>query len=232
MEGATRSRPMSGREQMLGAIRRALKRGPLDGAARAAAEARLRQHPVNIVPARTAGTAEDRVRLFEQWASANQATVKRVSAADVPGAVADYLAANNLPPRAVMAPDAGLDRYDWTARPLLELRRGLPVEADRVAVTGALAGIAETGTLVFASGPDHPTSLNLLPETHVVVLREADVVGPLEEVFARLRARYGEAAMPRTINTVTGPSRTGDIEQQLELGAHGPRRMHILLVRD
>jgi L-lactate dehydrogenase complex protein LldG len=223
---------MSSREQILGAIRRSLKRGPLTGKARAAAETRLRQHPVNIVPARTAGTDEDRVKLFAHWAGFNQATVTRVSAAEVPGAVGDYLASNNLPSRAVMAPDAALDRYDWSGRPMLELRRGLPEEADRVAVTGALAGIAETGTLVFASDPSHPTSLNLLPETHVVVLREADVVGPLEEVFTRLRARYGEGEMPRTVNTITGPSRTGDIEQQLELGAHGPRRMHILIVRD
>lgn len=223
---------MSAREQMLSAIRRSLKHGPLAGEARQAVEARLRQHPVNIVPARTAGTHEDRVQLFERWAGFNQASVTRVAAADVPSAVVDYLAVNNLPAQAVMAPDPALDRYDWKARPMLSLRRGLPLDADRVAVTGALAGIAETGTLVFVSDPSHPTSLNLLPDTHIVILREADVVGPLEDVFARLRARYGEGSMPRTVNTVTGPSRTGDIEQQLELGAHGPRRMHIVLVRD
>jgi L-lactate dehydrogenase complex protein LldG len=223
---------MSGRDQMLDAIRRSLKRGPLSGEARAAAEQRLRAHPVNIVPARSAGTAEDRVQLFQRWATFNQATVTRITAAEVPGAVSDYLASNNLPAQAVMAPDAALDRYDWNSRPMLQLRRGLPADADRVAITGALAGIAETGTLALASGPDHPASLNLLPETHVAILREAEIVGPLEEVFTRLRARYGEGAMPRTVMTVTGPSRTGDIEQQLELGAHGPRRLHILLVRD
>jgi L-lactate dehydrogenase complex protein LldG len=232
MEGPLGGDAMSAREQMLGAIRRALKRGPLAGEARAAAERRLRQHPVNIVPARTAGSDEDRRQLFVRWAAFNQATVARVSAAEVPGAVTDYLAASNLPAEAVMAPDPALDRYEWSGRPMLALRRGLPRDADRVAITGALAGIAETGTVVFASDPTHPTSLNLLPDTHVVILRETDVVGPLEDVFARLRARYGEGGMPRTINTVTGPSRTGDIEQQLELGAHGPRRMHILLVRD
>jgi L-lactate dehydrogenase complex protein LldG len=223
---------MSGRDQMLGAIHRSLKRGPLAGDARRAAEARLREHPVNIIPARTSGTHEDRVRLFERWATFNQATVARVAAADVPAAVTDYLAAANLPSRAVMAPDAALDRYDWTGRPMLALRRGLPEDGDRVAITGALAGIAETGTLVFVSGPAHPTSLNLLPEAHIAVLRESDIVGPLEHIFARLRVQYGEGNMPRTVNTVTGPSRTGDIEQQLELGAHGPRRLHILVVRD
>ena len=68
-------------------------------------------------------------------------------------------------------------RYGWTERPMLEIRRGLPVDADRVAITGAFAGVAETGTLIFTSGPDHPPSLNLLPETHVVILREDDLVG-------------------------------------------------------
>ena len=52
------------------------------------------------------------------------------------------------------------------------------------------------------------------------------------ELWVRLRARYGKDRMPRTVNTITGPSRTGDIEQAMELGAHGPRRMHILVVRD
>ncbi|QQS10649.1 MAG: lactate utilization protein [Rhodospirillales bacterium] len=222
---------MSARDTVLGAVRRAVGRGPASPDRLAAVETRLREHAVNIVPARSDGDHATRVALFRQWATAMQATVDEAAAADVPAAVADYPAANNLPSKAVMAPDPALDRYDWGERQLLELRRGVPVDADRVSITGALAGVAETGTLVFASGPEHPTSLNLLPETHVVVLREADIVGPYEEVFTRLRARYGEGRMPRTVNTVTGPSRTGDIEQQLELGAHGPRRLHIVVAR-
>jgi L-lactate dehydrogenase complex protein LldG len=115
---------------------------------------------------------------------------------------------------------------------MLSIRRGRGQGSDQVSVTGAFAGIAETGTVVMASGPDHPVSLNLLPDTHVVVLRESDIVGGYEDVWGRLRARYGKDLMPRTVNTITGPSRTGDIEQTIELGAHGPRRMHILVVRD
>lgn len=223
---------MSAREQMLGAIRRGLRRGELSGEARAAAEAHLAQHPVNIIPKRSQVPRDRQIELFEAGATAVHATLARVARAEVAGAVTDYLAASNLPSTAVMAPDPALERYGWQDRPMLELRRGLPVDADRVAITGAFAGVAETGTLVFISGPDHPTSLNLLPETHVVILREDDVVGSYEEAFSRLRARFGEGAMPRTVNTVTGPSRTADVEQQLELGAHGPRRMHILIVRD
>jgi L-lactate dehydrogenase complex protein LldG len=173
----------------------------------------------------------ERVALFCHWAEATNATVARVGAAEVAAEVAAYLARNNLPAQAVMAPSPQLDAYDWANQPMLTLRRGAGRGSDQVSITGAFAGIAETGTLVMASGPDHPVSLNLLPDTHIVVLREADIVGGYEEVWARLRERYGKDHMPRTVNTITGPSRTGDIEQAIELGAHGPRRLHIVVVR-
>jgi L-lactate dehydrogenase complex protein LldG len=174
----------------------------------------------------------DRIALFCQWAEFNNATVARVSAGDVPGEVTAFLARNNLPASVAMAPSPQLDGYDWAGQKMLAIRRGRGEGSDQVSVTGAFAGIAETGTLVMASGPDHPVSLNLLPDTHVVVLREADIVGGYEDVWGRLRERFGKDRMPRTVNTITGPSRTGDIEQTIELGAHGPRRMHILVVRE
>ena len=156
----------------------------------------------------------------------------RVAPAEVASEVASYLARNNLPAGAAIAPSALLEGYDWAGQKMLSLRRGAGRAGDQVSITGAFGGIAETGTLVTASGPDHPVTLNLLPDTHVVVLREADIVGGYEEIWARLRQRYGKDCMPRTVNTITGPSRTGDIEQTIELGAHGPRRMHILVVRE
>src|SRR5258708_21629877 len=133
---------------------------------------------------------------------------------------------------ASMAPSPERAGFDWESQKMLLLRRGRGEGSDHVSLTGAFAGIAETGTLVMASGPDHPVTLNLLPDTHIVVLREADIVGGYEEVWTRLRARYGKDRMPRTVNTITGPSRTGDIEQTIELGAHGPRRMHIVVVHE
>ena len=98
---------------------------------------------------------------------------------------------------------------------------------DLVSVTPALAGIAETGTLMAASGPDHPTTLNFLPAVHIVVLQADRVVGTYEEAWERLREA---GALPRTVNLITGPSRTGDIEQTIFLHAHGPGRLHIVLV--
>ncbi len=83
---------------------------------------------------------------------------------------------------------------------------------------------------MLTSGRDNPTTLTFLPETHVVVLDGNDIVGDYEAAWTKLRARYGKAAMPRTVNLITGPSRSADIEQTLLLGAHGPRRLQIVLV--
>jgi L-lactate dehydrogenase complex protein LldG len=222
----------SSRAQILNDIRRALRRGELSGAAKQAVETRLAAPPRGPDVARARLAQPEKVALFCQWAETNNATVARVAAGDVAGEVAAYLARNNLPAQAAMAPSPQLDGYDWAGQKMLSLRRGRGEGSDQVSITGAFAAIAETGTVVMASGPDHPVTLNLLPDTHIVVLRESDIVGGYEDVWARLRARYGKDRMPRTVNTITGPSRTGDIEQAMELGAHGPRRMHIVVVRE
>jgi L-lactate dehydrogenase complex protein LldG len=224
--------PTDARAQILGGIRRSLRRGELAGEARRAVETRLAQPPRGPSVARGQLPQPEKVALFCQWAETLNATVARVGPSEVPGEVSAYLARNNLPAAVAMAPSPLLEGYDWASQKMLSIRRGRGLGSDQVSVTGAFAGIAETGTVVMASGPDHPVSLNLLPDTHVVVLRESDIVGGYEDVWGRLRARYGKDQMPRTVNTITGPSRTGDIEQTIELGAHGPRRMHILVVRD
>jgi L-lactate dehydrogenase complex protein LldG len=220
------------RSQILNGIRRSLQRGELSGDPLKAAEARLAQPPRGPAVARAALAQPDKVALFCQWAEANNATVARVAPAEVAAEVSAYLARNNLPAEAVIAPSPQLAGYDWSSQKMLSLRRGRGEGSDHVSITGAFAAIAETGTVVMASGPEHPVTLNLLPDTHIVVLRESDIVGGYEEVWERLRARYGKDHMPRTVNTITGPSRTGDIEQAMELGAHGPRRMHVLVVRE
>jgi L-lactate dehydrogenase complex protein LldG len=77
---------------------------------------------------------------------------------------------------------------------------------------------------------DNPTTLNFLPEVHIVVVRGDDILGDYETAWDMIRVRYGRGTMPRAVNLVTGPSRSADIEQTLLLGAHGPRRLHIVLV--
>ena len=223
---------MDARSQILDGIRKSLKRGPLSEAAAAAPADRVANHAPGLIPGRTASLDAKGLRdLFVQMAEEVQTTVTRVAdPAAVPGAVADYLAGHNLPADLTMAPDPSLDAYPWADRPLLRIRRGRAEDHDQVSVTGAFAAIAETGTLMLTSGNDRPTTLNLMPDTHIVVLRADQVVGPYETAWARLRAGETGNAMPRTVNFITGPSRTGDIEQRIQLGAHGPRRLHIVLV--
>jgi L-lactate dehydrogenase complex protein LldG len=144
--------------------------------------------------------------------------------------VADYLAAQNLPGRVVMAPHPELRAIPWSARPLLEIREGRAQATDPVSVQHGFAGIAETGTLMLPSAPERPTTLNLLSDTAIVVLRTSALVGAYEEAWDKLRAEFSE--MPRNVMLVTGPSRSADIEQALELGAHGPRQLHVVLLED
>ena len=164
-------------------------------------------------------------------------TVARVpDLAAVPAALAEYLAAQNLPTDFVMAPHPELRAIPWSDRPLLNWRVGRAQASDMVSVQHGFAAVAETGTLMLPSGPDRPTTLNLLADTAVVVLRASRVVGAYEEAWDLLRAESLDERsggfMPRNVMWVTGPSRSADIEQTLELGAHGPRRLHILLVED
>jgi L-lactate dehydrogenase complex protein LldG len=227
---------MSARDDILGALRRGLGRSVLGEAEAAELAARVAAHRRNLIPARAiALDPPGRVDLFVAMAEAVQATVTRVaSESDVPGEVARYLAAENLPAALAMAPDPALDALPWTGRPLLQIRRGKAEPGDAVSLTPCLAGIAETGTLMLVSGETTPTTLNFLPDTHIVVLRAGQVVASYEDGWDLLRAQSADRlwGLPRTVNFITGPSRTADIEQRVELGAHGPRRLHVILVDD
>ena len=225
---------MTARDDILGGIRRSLGRGALTGASADATTERVAAHRRNLIPARAAALdAAGRVDLFVQMAEAVQSTVARVAAdSDVPGEVVRYLAAENLPAEVKIAPDPGLDALPWADRPLLHIRRGKAEPGDAVSLTPCLAAVAETGTLMLISGEATPTTLNFLPDTHIVVLRAGQVVASYEDGWDLLRAQATDKlwGLPRTVNFITGPSRTGDIEQRIELGAHGPRRLHVILV--
>lgn len=218
------------RDVVLKALRRAAGRESNTEAAITAVRERLARHARNTVPARSDLDRPRLLDLFVGQAEAADATVTRVAGdADVPAAIADYLRRENLPTRLRMAPDPRLDALPWDAAPLLEVARGKAEAGDMVAVTGAFAAIAETGTLMLLSGPDSPTTLNFLPDAHVIVVRAADMVASYEDGWDRLRAA---GRVPRCVNFITGPSRSADIEQTLQLGAHGPRWLHIVLVGD
>jgi L-lactate dehydrogenase complex protein LldG len=222
------------RQAMLADIRRACtaRRGK---SGIAEVEARLAGHAPGPVPARGRIERERQIALFTAEAERVQANVVRVKRlGDVPGAVAGYLARHNVEPRLKCAPDPLLRSVPWTHHSALAVAEGKGERDDPVGVTGAFAGVAETGTLVLASGPESPPTLALVPPVHVAVMPVARMLGTYEEVWAALRAKTTSAgkdfAMPRVVNWITGPSRTADIEQTLLLGAHGPQRLLIVLV--
>ncbi len=173
---------------------------------------------------------EDLVARFVAQSERLQSTVDQVRLLkDVPTAVARYLRERGLGTRAITW--KSYLRLAWAAAGLsVEARAPVRDEPapDLVGITGCFAAIAETGTLALLSGPDTPASMALLPETHVAVVARSRIVRHMEDVFALLRHERG--APPRALNFISGPSRTGDIEQTIVLGAHGPYRVHLVIV--
>lgn len=192
---------------------------------------RLDRAPKGVIPARGQVSGEALVEVFRAQAEASLATVRVVDfVAEVPRAVAEFLRDHNLPATLRMGDDPRLKAMPW-GETALEMSQGCSDGGDLNAVSHALAGVAESGTAVMVSGPENPSTLNFLPDNHIVVIAAKDIAGDYERVFAKLRATYGKGQLPRTVNFITGPSRSGDIEQTLLLGAHGPRRLHVLVVK-
>ncbi len=214
------------REAILGRIRAQLKRGPLEPAQAAACDRRLAAAPAALLP-RMAQFA-DRQALtaaFCQRLTAGGAELRRVTAwPAVPATVAAMLGPAGRPALG-LAP--ALAMLDWAAAGLTVVP-GPARPAQPAAITKAVAGIAETGSVVLASGPETPVTLNFLPDIHVVCLEAAALVASLEDGFGAARA----GGLPRSITLIGGPSRTADIEQRMVMGAHGPRRLVVLLVGD
>ena len=215
------------RREVMAGIRRALGVTGAERPRQDAVASRLAQTPLGVIPARGQLTEADRVALFRHQAEKAHATVCIVGSPDlVPDEVARFLRELNLPATLRRGTDRRLAALPWE-RTALTLAIGPSEGADLNAISFALGGVAESGTLVLTSGPDNPTSLNFLPDTHVVVVHAAEIAGDLESVLRRLP---GAGALPRSVNLITGPSRSGDIEQTLILGAHGPRRLHIVVI--
>jgi len=213
---------MSDRDTVLAAIRANKKALPADAPP-------ARPAPV---PARGRVDGAKRRDLFIHMAEAAAASIEVLtSPEEVPDAVAAYLAAQNLPARLVLASDPAIANLPWHDYPMIAHRIGAATVQDHAALTVAFAGIAETGTLALLSGAETPTTLNFLPEHALVLVTTDDLCGTYEELWSRLRAATDDGAYwPRTVNLVTGPSRSADIEQKLLLGAHGPVKLHILLL--
>jgi L-lactate dehydrogenase complex protein LldG len=168
---------------------------------------------------------------FEQKARNSAASVRIVHDLDfVPEAVRDFLSESGQPLEAKRASDPVLDVVPWLSIPGLDVKSGATSPNDRCGITVAELGIAETGSLMLVSTRTTPYLLNLLPETLVVLLPASRIVPLLEDAFTRWRSSSSNIA--RTFTLMTGPSRTGDIEQTLEIGAHGPKRELVVIVEE
>lgn len=209
------------REDILDALRRARGRGALDAPTRAALDARIATPVRHLRPA----FDEDLVARFIRKLQSRSGTVARVAdRAQIPAAVEAFRSDHGLAPRAAVG--AGLKDLDWPADWTIHHDRAGIEET--LSVTPASAAIAETGTLMLLASSDSPTTHNFVPDNQVVVLDAARILRHFEDGWAALRERTG--GMPRAVNLVSGPSRTADIEQTIQLGAHGPRRLHVVLL--
>lgn len=168
----------------------------------------------------------DLVAHFKEQVISLASTVDEVSSiAAVPAALARYLQDQDLPKQGVCWP--GLSKLDWQSAGLAMASR--PVEeTDKLGVTGCYCAIAETGTLLLVTGPSTPNKTSLLPDTHVAIVPTSRIVVGMEEAWNLVRTELEQ--LPRACSFISGPSRTADIEQTLVIGAHGPYRVHIVLV--
>ncbi|HTI17880.1 MAG TPA: lactate utilization protein C [Trinickia sp.] len=215
------------RRNILARIRAASGRGAQpEPSEREAAADYLERHPAGPRPPLPADAAGLIARFVEQ-ARLLAATVDEVETLDdVPAAALRYLSDNGVSAHAVAW--RTLEALPWAqAGVAVEFRK--PQDTDRVGITGCFCATAETGSLVLLSGPGTDVSAALLPETHIAVVPASRIVAAHEEAFALMRAERGE--LPRAVNFVSGPSRTADIEQTIVLGAHGPYRVHAIIVR-
>jgi L-lactate dehydrogenase complex protein LldG len=208
---------MSARENILARI------GKARGSSIAAdVDGEIRRHQRGPIPP----LAGDLVKRFGERAASLASDVAQArTITEVPDLVARYLSERQLPRQGVCWPV--LAPYGWHSAGI-ELQARAARGDDLVGITGAFAGIAETGTLMLLSGPETPATVSLLPETHVAVLESGRIMATMEQAWDRLRVERG--ALPRAVNFVSGPSRTADIEQTVTLGAHGPYRVFIIIV--
>ena len=214
---------MAARENILARIRaRQGKPAAASAEESEAVQSYIRSRPQH---ARPRSDWELRAR-FRERALGLASTVDEVATlADVPAAVARYLNSKSLPLAAACWADFAA--LDWRSAGI-EVAARAALDSDPVGITGAFCAIAETGTLMTVSGPGTPATASLLPETHVAIVSASRVVRGMEEAWQLMREEL--KSPPRAVSFISGPSRTADIEQTVTLGAHGPYRVHILLI--
>lgn len=209
----------SARDDILSRVRLALGREKLPAATRARLDRRLSAPPVHDRP----DFGEDWVGSFRSSLTAVQGGFHTASPDTVMDTIAARLDDHGLERTLIAAP--ALKDLAWPSD--WSVTFGASRGDDRVSITPCFAAVAETGSVVLLSGPDSPTSLNFLPEFHIVLVDADQLVRHVEDVWPRLRAAGVD---PRVVNFITGPSKTADVEQTIQYGAHGPRSLDVIFI--
>ncbi len=183
---------------------------------------RISEPPVLIRP----GFSEKIRDRFSDKLALGGGTLQIVKAEQsVSAAIEAFLETQQLPQRIKLAP--ALKSMQWSEQ--IEISYGRSDGDDLVSLVPAFCAIAETGSVVLLSSSESPTSLNFLPDVHIVIVKASQLVVNIEDAWSKLRELK---RMPRAVNIITGPSKTADIEQTLQIGAHGPRKLHVVIIDD
>lgn len=210
---------MNARDKILGKIRAQTNKAA--GAHTETIAGHIAQHPRGPLPPPIDNLAE---HFTERAIKLSSDVLETNDKMEVPALLANYLRERKLPVSGVCWPS--LSDLPWNAAGL-DMQSRPAKDGDLIGVTGAFCAIAETGTLMLLSGADTPATTSLLPETHVAVLNPSRIVATMEDAWDLMRKECKQP--PRTVNFVSGPSRTADIEQTVTLGAHGPYRVLIII---
>ena len=179
-------------------------------------------------------TADERLTLLVENLGKLRAVVHRASD---PAAAQDYLFA--------MARERDWKRVAWHPHPLVEpLLAGVPCATERVAaatfdkdaleacdagITACECLVAQTGSILVSSDACGGRALSILPHVHVIVATADQIVSTLADALHAVRTRHA-GRLPSMLSFITGPSRTGDIERILVLGAHGPKELLVIII--
>ncbi len=184
------------------------------------------EHPIKKERVEKSFSRQELTEKFIEKANAAEMSITLLSdIKNLPYAVESFLEKEKLPSR-INISDQTLKQIEWHDRISPQFR--VCRESDTISLVHAFAGIAETGTLVSLSSMTLSTASLFLPTTCLFLLDANTIKLNLETAITRIKEH--DKILPRTINLITGPSRTGDIEQKIQTGMHGPSCVHIFLV--
>jgi L-lactate dehydrogenase complex protein LldG len=212
----------SARARILGQIRSVM---PEDNNRQQTVEQRIKQSPEHIRPL----INEDHLTQFREKLELGGGDLTLVQDyQQASTTITAFINAESLPAKLRLAP--ALKHMSWDNK--LEISFGKSAGDDLVSVTPAFCAIAESGSVVLLSSPESPTSLNFLPDVHFVIVEASQLLPHIEDVWTKLRKHKDvPRGVPRAINIITGPSKTADVEQTLQIGAHGPRQLKVIFIR-